>query len=254
MMAAAQKPQSRQPLPHRPEYRDGHGFIAEIIRTNRRKSADIRVEDGAVSVVVPVNTPTEKIDQLLAAKRRWIKEKITLHREMTPASSKRYVSGEAFSYLGRNYRLKVETGSFAPVKLLNGRLVVTVPNDAPHQTPQPHMVRNALVRWYKRQAEQKLTGKVNRFAPMVGVEPAGVGIRTFKSRWGSCTAKGKLEFNWQIMMAPNRMVDYVVIHELCHLIRHDHSPEFWREMARVMPEYQRCREWLRENAGKLVLQ
>ena len=64
----------------KPEYRDGHGFIAEVIRTNRRKSADIRVEDGAVSVVVPVNTPTEKIDQLLAAKHRWIKEKITLHR------------------------------------------------------------------------------------------------------------------------------------------------------------------------------
>lgn len=160
----------------KPEYRDANGFIAEVIRTKRRKSADIRVEDGAVSVVVPVNTPAEKIDQLLAAKRRWIKEKITLHREMTPVSSKRYVSGEAFSYLGRNYRLKVEAGNFAPVKLLNGRLVVTAPNG----TERPHMVRNALVRWYKRQAEQKLTEKVKRFAPMVGVEPAGVGIRTFK--------------------------------------------------------------------------
>lgn len=231
------------------EYRDGNGFIAEVIRTNRRKSADIRVEEGAVSIVVPVNTSAEKIDQLLVTKRQWIKEKIALQRELNPASTTQYVSGEAFSYLGRNYRLKVETGNFAPVKLLNGRLVVTVPSGS----EQPHMIRNALVRWYKRQAEQKLTEKVERFAPMVGVEPAGVGIRTFKSRWGSCTAKGKLEFNWLIMMAPNRMVDYVVIHELCHLIRHDHSPEFWREMARVMPEYQRCREWLRENAERLAV-
>lgn len=243
-MAAAQKPLSRQP-----EYRDGNGFIAEIIRTNRRKSADIRVEEGAVSVVVPTNTPNEKIDQLLSAKRRWIKEKITLHQEMTPASSKRYVSGEAFSYLGRNYRLKVETGNFAPVKLLNGRLVVTVPSG----TEQPHMVRNALVRWYKRQAEQKLTEKVNRFAPLVGVEPAGIGIRTFKSRWGSCTSKRKLEFNWQILIAPNRMVDYVVIHELCHLIRHDHSPAFWKEMSRCMPGHESCRIWLRENAARLKI-
>lgn len=231
------------------EYRDGNGFIAEVIRTNRRKSADIRVEEGAVSIVVPTNTSGEKIDQLLVAKRQWIKEKIALQRELNPASTKQYVSGEAFPYLGRNYRLKVETGNFAPVKLLNGRLVVTLPNGS----EQPHMIRNALVRWYKRQAEQKLTEKVERFAPMVGVEPAGVGIRTFKSRWGSCTAKGKLEFNWLIMMAPNRMVDYVVIHELCHLIRHDHSPEFWREMARVMPEYAQCREWLRENAERLVV-
>tara|TARA_R100000900_G_scaffold39187_1_gene32255 strand:- start:21470 stop:22189 length:720 start_codon:yes stop_codon:yes gene_type:complete len=237
---------ARQP---QAEYRDGHGFIAEIIRTSRRKSADIRVEDGAVSVVVPTSTTTERIDQLLIAKRRWIKEKIALHREQAPTATRRFVSGEAFSYLGRNYRLKVETGNFAPVKLLNGRLVVTVPEGS----QQPHMVRNALVRWYKRQAEQKLTEKVARFAPMVGVEPAGVGIRSFKSRWGSCTSRGKLEFNWRIMMAPNRMVDYVVIHELCHLIRHDHSPEFWREVARVMPEYEQCREWLRDNAVKLGL-
>lgn len=233
--------------PAMPEYRDGKGFIAEIIRTGRRKSADIRVEEGAVSIVVPANTTPEKIDQLLADKRRWIKEKIAVQQELAPASTKQYVSGEAFSYLGRNYRLKIEQGSFAPVKLLQGRLVVTLPTGA----EQPHMVRNALVRWYKRQAEQKLQQKVERFSSLVGVEPAGVGIKTFRSRWGSCTAQGKLEFNWQILMAPNRMVDYVVIHELCHLIRHDHSPEFWREMARVMPDYQQCREWLRENAVKL---
>ena len=231
-----------------PEYRDGHGFIAEVFRTRRRKSADIRVEEGAVSVVVPLDTPVEKIDQLLASKRSWIREKITLHQEAAPVRAKRYVSGEAFSYLGRNYRLKVETGNFAPVKLTNGRLLVTVPAGA----EQPHIVRNALVRWYKRQAEQKLQEKVTRYAPMVGAHPAGVSVRSFKSRWGSCTARGAVELNWQIMMAPTRMVDYVVVHELCHLIRHDHSQAFWREVERVMPDYQQCRDWLRANATKLV--
>lgn len=202
------------------EYRDGNGFIAEVIRTNRRKSADIRVEEGAVSIVVPASTSIEKIDQLLVAKRQWIKEKIALQREMAPVSDKQFVSGEAFPYLGRNYRLKVESGNFAPVKLLQGRLVVCLPEGS----KQPQMIRNALVRWYKRQAEHKLWEKVVRFAPMVGVEPAGVSIKSFKARWGSCTPKGALEFNWKIMMAANRLVDYVVIHELCHLIYHDHSP------------------------------
>ncbi|WP_404418997.1 M48 family metallopeptidase [Marinospirillum sp.] len=231
------------------EYRDGQGFIVEVIRTHRRKSADIRVEEGAVTLVVPVDTSLEKIDQLLASKRRWIKEKMALQQEQSPASSRQFVSGEAFPYLGRNYRLKVIRGPFAPVKLLNGRLLVALPND----DKQPHMVRNALVRWYKRQAQQKLKEKVARFAPKVGVEPGSVGIKTFKSRWGSCTTKGDLEFNWQIFLAPNRMVDYVVIHELCHLIRHDHSPEFWQEVARVMPDYQECREWLKANAVRLSL-
>ncbi|MCO4320984.1 YgjP-like metallopeptidase domain-containing protein [Aliidiomarina quisquiliarum] len=109
-----------------PEYRDGNGFIAEVIRTNRRKSADIRVEEGAVSIVVPVSTSVEKIDQLLLNKRRWIREKIALQRDMAPPSSKEFVSGEAFPYLGRNYRLKVEIGPFAPVKLRHGRLVARV--------------------------------------------------------------------------------------------------------------------------------
>lgn len=231
----------------RTEYRDGNGFIAEVIRTDRRKTADLRVEDGAVAIVVPRHTTLEKIDQILARKRPWIKEKIALHREMRPAGNKIYVSGEAFPYLGRNYRLKVEQGSFAPVRLVQGRLVVQVPQGK----EQPHMVRNALVRWYKRQAQQKLADKVSRYAPMVGVQPNGVGIKTFKSRWGSCTAQGKLEFNWQIVLAPNRMVDYVVIHELCHLIHHDHSAQFWKEVARVMPEYGECRQWLKMNGEEL---
>jgi predicted metal-dependent hydrolase len=232
-----------------PEYRDGNGFIAEIIRTSRRKTADIRVEEGAVSVIVPVSTSVEKIDQLLSSKRMWIKEKVALQREMAPASSKQFVSGEAFPYLGRNYRLKIEHGSFAPVKLLQGRLVAQMPES----DQQPYMIRNAIVRWYKRQAEQKIREKVKRYAPIVGVEPEGINVKAFKSRWGSCTAKGELEFNWLIMLAPNRMVDYVVIHELCHLIHHDHSPEFWREVVRVMPDYQLCREWLRENSEGLVV-
>lgn len=233
---------------NKPEYREAKGFIAEVIRTNRRKSADIRVEEGAVTVVVPANTPAERIDDLLTAKRRWIKEKIALHQEMAPASSKRYVSGEAFSYLGRNYRLKVEKGPFAPVKLVQGRLVVSVPQGS----QQPHMIRNALVRWYKRQAELKLKEKAARWAPQVGVEPTGVAIKTFKSRWGSCTAKGELQFNWQIMMAPNRMVDYVVVHELCHLIRHDHSPEFWGQVGRILPDYEQSRDWLKRNGHRVA--
>lgn len=230
----------------KPEYREANGFIAEVIRTERRKTADIRVEDGAVSVVVPIDLPIERIDSLLKEKRQWIKDKIVLHRQAEPVGEKQFVSGEAFSYLGRNYRLKVEKGAFQPVRLIAGRLVVSMPEGK----EQPYMIRNALVRWYKRQAEQKLAEKVERYAPLAGVEPAGIGIKSFKSRWGSCTVKGKLEFNWRVMMAPNRCVDYVVVHELCHLKRHDHSPEFWKEIKRVIPGYEDCKEALKLEAER----
>src|SRR5690606_32987367 len=142
-----------------------NGFIAEVIRTSRRKTADIRVEEGAVSVIVPVSTSIEKIDQLLVSKRLWIKEKMALQRDMAAASSKQFVSGESFPYLGRNYRLKVERGAFSPVKLLQGRLLIQTPEGS----QQPQMIRNALVRWYKRQANLKIREKVARYAPLVGV-------------------------------------------------------------------------------------
>jgi len=232
-----------------PEYIEGRGFIAEVIRTHRIKSADVRVEEGAVSVVVPKDLGCDRISQILKDKRQWIRGKIYLHREAAPVSDKDFVSGESFSYLGRNFRLKVNHGHFAPVKLLRGRLVVTVLNGK----DQPHMIRNALVRWYKRHAELKLFEKAKRYADIVGVEPTAIGIKTFKSRWGSCSAKGKIDYNWRIVMAPHRMVDYVVVHELCHLKHHDHSTKFWKEVERVIPDYEICKEWLKQEGRALAI-
>lgn len=231
------------------EYIESHGFIVEIIRTSRIKSADIRVEEGAVSVVVPRELTEERIGQVLKDKKKWIRNKILLHREAQPVNARKYISGESFSYMGRNYRLKVIHGEFAPVKLIEGRFQVTVPVGVGKE--QPHMVRNALERWFKHHAQIKLQRKVLRYSSIIGVEPLLVGVKTFKSRWGSCSAKGKLDFNWKIIIAPNRMIDYVVVHELCHLKHHDHSERFWREVGRVIPEYAECREWLKDNAGVL---
>lgn len=230
-----------------PEYIDGNGFIAEVIRSSRRKSADVRVQDGTVSLVVPDDLSTHRIQMLLEQKRQWILDKIALHREAMPVQSREFISGECFPYLGRNYRLKVMRGPYEPVKLLQGRLVVTVPKG----NEQPHMIRNALVRWYMHQAKLKLIDKTHRYTAVVGTEAVGVGVKTFKSRWGSCSAKGRIDYNWKIILAPNRMVDYVVVHELCHLVHHDHSPKFWREVERILPDYQECKAWLKTHSTSL---
>ena len=189
------------------EYIESSGFIAEVIRTPRIKSVDIRVDDGAVSIVVPASLDTQRISQLLTDKKQWIKGKISLHREAQPASLKKFVSGEAFSYMGRNYRLKIYTGSFKPIKLMHGHLTVTVPRGKQNTDA----IRNALIHWYKEKAEAKLKEKVERYTDTVGVSPKSVGIKSYKSRWGSCSASGKIDFNWKIIMAPNRIVDYVGI-------------------------------------------
>lgn len=112
-------------------------------------------------------------------------------------------------------------------------------------------VCNALVAWYKEHAEKRLKQKVGRYSKIIGVEPVSVGIKSFKSRWGSCSVKGEICFNWRIIIAPNRIVDYVVAHELCHMKRHDHSPVFWKCVERVIPDYLECKKFLKVNGRGL---
>jgi predicted metal-dependent hydrolase len=231
------------------EYVQGNGFVAEVTRTKRTKSATIKVEDGTVVVVVPHELVQERIIKLLDGKTRWIKEKLALHFHNHSKSDKQYVSGESFSYLGRNYRLKVNKGQYEPVKLSRGRFTVTLRIGSDN----PELIQDSLTSWYKQHAQAKLTEKAKRYAEIVGVTYASVGIKLYKSRWGSCSVDGNIDFNWHIIMAPNRIVDYVVVHELCHLIHHDHSPKFWKQVERVMPNYAECKEWLKVNGASLVL-
>lgn len=224
-----------------PEYIEQQGYIAEVIRKPRLKTARLQVEEATVSILVPKELPQARIKKILNEKNRWIKEKLYLHQQAIPVSTKEFINGEAFPYLGKNYRLKIKTGLFQPVKLKEGRLVVTLPK----LNRTPELIRGALIQWYEHQALIRITEKVGRYAKLIGVSPKKVSIKNFKSRWGSCTAKGEVQFNWKVILAPHKIVDYVVIHELCHLKHHDHSPAFWTSVERYMPDYLDSKEWLK---------
>ena len=233
----------------KPEQIQVKGLYVGVVRTSRAKTASIKVDDGLVSVVVPKALAIERIQQLVEDKYQWIVQKVALHEESKPASDREFVSGEAYAYLGRNYRLKVVTGAYIPVKLIQGRLVATLPDGA----KRSNLVRDAVIRWYKLNALRKIKEKVRRYSKTMGLEPKSVSIKTLKSRWGSCSPIGELDFNWIIVMAPNRVVDYVVVHELCHLKQLDHSPKFWKEVERVMPDYAEHKDWLKVNARRLIV-
>ena len=231
------------------EFIEFDDLIVEIKRSNRVKSVTITVEESSVLVAVPRLLELERIKKLLKNKKQWIKEKVALHHEAQPKSNKEFVSGECFSYLGRNYRLKVNQGYYKPAKLINGRFSVTLFAG----TDNADLIKESLLAWYEKHAEIKFNEKVKRYADIMNVKYNSVGIKSYKSRWGSCSAEGDITFNWKVIMAPNRIVDYVVVHELCHLIHHDHSPKFWREVERFMPDYLECKEWLKHNGSFLDL-
>lgn len=229
------------------------GFQYRIVRTNRQRTASISVKEDAVQVTVPNTLAKEKIQQIVSKKTRWIKEKLDYYRQTRIQSKpKEYVSGEAFPYLGRNYRLKILSGKLARIKLKEGRLVVHIPKEFSREE-KAAAVKELLTEWYQERALAKLKEKAGKLAVKIGVVPKSIEIKTYKSRWGSCTKKREVFFNWHVVMAPNRIVDYVVAHELVHLIHHDHGKAYWKKLKSIFPDYLECKEWLKANGRSLEL-
>jgi predicted metal-dependent hydrolase len=192
----------------------------------------------------------EKIRMILQKRARWIIEKqeqIRNHRDSNPA--KEFVSGESFPYLGKNYRLKVvrsSGGSDDKCKLVNGRLLVET-NWKQYSESERTAVRKALIEWYFEHAENKVRERISRFALQIGKWPASVEIKNQVRRWGSCSRNGMVRLNWKIIMAPLSVMDYVIVHELCHLVYPQHSSQFWQKVQSIIPDYKRRREWLKGN-------
>jgi predicted metal-dependent hydrolase len=226
----------------------GNGFVAEIIRSPKRKTAAIKIQTGKVFVFVPERLNMALIESLVTQKTRWIKEKLAIQHEIIAIKPKEFVSGEAFSYLGRNHPLKIESGLYPAIQLHQDELVVSVRDKA---ADNAKAIKQLLINWYKKQAESELRGKTENYSSIIGVKPASVTIKTFKSRWGSCSSTGGIQYNWKIMIAPDHVVNYVVIHELCHILHHNHSPAFWNAVARYCHDYRDCSAWLKINGARL---
>lgn len=230
-----------------------HKNIAvNIIRTKGTRSATIVVECGQVFIRVPNSLPVSRVEKLIRSRSNWIREKLNIQSHIVIQRPKEMVSGESFSYLGRNYRLKMIRGESSEVKLKNGYLTLTHDKNLT-DVQRDNFVRQSLQSWYQFRALEKLREKVSRYEKLVGVQSKSVSINDFKSRWGSCSVPGDLRFNWRIIMAPNSIVDYVVVHELSHLLHHDHSEKFWKTIGHVISDYAYRRQWLRTNGHILIV-
>lgn len=228
------------------------GQSVEVVRTNRKKTASIKVEDGKIQVFIPKRYPDKKLQELIDNKTPWIREKLRIQSEVPPTKPKEYVSGESFTYLGRNYRLKLTQDLTFKVKLRGGQLVLGVDQNLPGDQRED-FIRGQLVRWYQEHAEQRLKDKTSRYSKVLGVKPKSVTLKDYKSRWGSCSSNGDISYNWKIIIAPHRIIDYVVVHELCHMHQHNHSPAFWKLVERVFSDYKESRQWLKVNGVNLVV-
>ena len=218
-----------------------------IVRTSGTKSATIVVERGQVTVRVPSSVPMSRIEKLVQSRTNWIREKLQIQSQIVLPKSKEMVTGESFSYLGKNYRLKLIQGENSEVKLKNGYLTLQCEKNMTN-VQRENFVRQSLQAWYQSRALEKLKERVGRYEKVLGVKSKSVSVYDFKTRWGSCSVSGDMRFNWRIIMAPNAVVDYVVVHELSHLVHHDHSERFWKTISSVISDYADKRQWLKVNS------
>ncbi len=211
-----------------------------------RKTLAIHVHpDRSVTVKAPAGSDFAAVEGFLRKRAPWILRKQAEFAALPPRQPpRRYVSGESFQYLGRHYRLKVIEGEREWVKLARGYLEVTTPNKA-----NTAYVQAQVDLWLRRQAQrhfyERVVALLPRFKPLALPEPE-LAVRAMKSRWGSCTGKGKITLNLHLMRAPRPCIDYVVVHELCHLVEHNHGKGFYALMDRVMPEWRKRREELKQ--------
>jgi len=218
-----------------------------IIRRPRRKTAAIVIRaDSSVEVLAPSRISVSLIDHFVKSKQQWIQKKLS-ERENRPAhQAKSFLTGEQFHLLGEAYSLQLRNGKRS-VQVENNTLLVS------HSNPQPENTARQLSRWYRAQAETHFTDRCNTLAGLIGKKPQSVGVKAYKSRWGSCHIDGRVYFNWRLIMAPARVIDYVVVHELCHLIHHNHSKAYWQLVESVMPDFKDAKLWLKSHGHTLEL-
>lgn len=218
--------------------------IDKIIRSQRRTISLAVTADATLIIRAPLRTTLEYIQNLVWQKRLWINEKqklMTKNRETVKI--KNFVDDEEFLYLGQTYKLKT---------IDDHAITITDALYFPKKY-QPTASRQITL-WYKNQARKIITARVNHYAQLTGWRYRSITINQASTRWGSCGPNNSLNFTWKLVMAPLEIIDYVVIHELAHLIEKNHSSRFWRQVANILPSYQERRRWLKDNGRKLTIQ
>lgn len=204
-----------------------------------RKTLEIAVHpDKEVIVKAPVGTDYSAIERKVLKRAGWINRQLDYFRQFDPRTPRRsYVGGETHLYLGRQYRLKINRGRLNEMKFVRGFFQISIQG-----VNSPELVKRLLDGWYAEKASVRFKERFNHCWPWfekLPIEKPRIRIQRMKKRWGSLSKNGLLTLNTDLIRAPKECIDYVVTHELCHLSYHDHSPNFYRLLEKVMPDWER---------------
>ncbi len=222
----------------------GQRTIPYRLHLSSRKRLRIVVKPTLeVRAYAPARHAESDILDAIRSKAPWIARQLDAMRQFHPLPSPhQYLSGETFTYLGRQYRLRVETGDAAPARLFGRFLHVSLPDKA-----DTAAIRKQVDTWYRDHAADTFSRYLDKWTAVGarhGLPEPRLVIRRMRTRWGSCTANGRITLNLNLIQTPVHCIEYVIMHELCHLKHHNHSKAFYQLLTRCMPDWQRRKRTL----------
>jgi predicted metal-dependent hydrolase len=227
---------------------DGREVSYRLERRKGRRSVSIYVDprDGLLLRTHP-RFPLREVEEVLRGEEDWIRDKLRWQEDWLQNHPERhFVSGEDLPLLGENWTLELRKDASrrrARVLAENGRILL--------ELPMGGNARHVMDNWMRRLARRLVLARVEHWSSRIGRSPRRVTLRDMSSRWGSCSSTGNLSFNWKLVMAPPEILDYIVVHELCHFVHPNHSKDFWDLVESYLPDYEAPRRWLRRKGATL---
>lgn len=227
-------------------------IIEFIVEYRKRKTFEISIDPpDIVKVAAPIGAKEDIIVKIVESKAKWIIKKLSFFREIGYVRERReYAAGEVFMYLGKNYSLHIvidESVSKPTIKLYHDMLYLTT------NTNDKEIIKATIKEWYIQKTYENVFQKVEHYQPYFTVQPKYIKVKEQKKRWGSCGTNRHILFNWRCSMAPSYVIDYIVVHEMSHLVHMNHSQDFWKLVESIIPNYRKAKEWLKRNGFRMFL-
>jgi predicted metal-dependent hydrolase len=211
----------------------------KLVRSKRRKTIALSVTaDARLVVRAPESTSLSYIERLIEERVSWIKKAVARAKARPKRIVPEFVEGESFYYMGKKYKLHFAEDADKKIDFKSKFIV---------RASEKKNTRDLLIGWYKKEAKQFITERVEWYAKKTGFRYKAIQVTSASKRWGSCSNTGNLNFNWKLIMTPLAVIDYVVAHEMAHLEHKNHSTEFWNCVKIIYPNYKKSEEWLKTN-------
>lgn len=236
-----------------PEILLGDLQIQYQIIYSKRKTIGIILDKKGLLVRAPKRVSKREITELLTKKEGWIRKSINkINAIQAIPEPIIFRDGELVRYLGNLYPIRIvaETRRSTFVKFVDDEFVIHVPNGV---SINQDLIQRKMILWYREEAATVFSDRIDYYSGIIGAKPDSIRIRGFKRRWGACHSNGLIEFNWRLVLAPMEIVDYLVVHEMAHLITTGHSPRFRRILGDIIPDFKQREKWLRNYGPTLTI-